>query len=273
MATPRGAVVFDAHLGGYPGDPARDRVRPLPRNGFAARRRPDAVDGGHAVPAVVEEGGPRHQRGQRQPAAGGARQPLGLRRLAGVAAQAAARVRRRDRPRGRQLRRPDRLVRRLPLPRRRVRGLLGGAERQHGGDRRRGLVRLGDRRCAGGGDRVRPRRQRTDRVRSAGGRARGGVGRRGRATSRAAAGRAGRARETVRTESSARWRPSSTASTPSSARSGSVRSTRSSRPLVSGRTSSRLSSGACDASWSPASSEPTAATEGPEPVDFRAWRC
>ena len=41
----------------------------------------------------------------------------------------AARVRRRDRPRGRQLRRADRLLRRLALPRRRIRRVLAAAQR------------------------------------------------------------------------------------------------------------------------------------------------
>ena len=69
----------------------------------------------------------------RQPAAGGAGEPVRVRRLTGVAAQHPVGVRRRDRPGHRQLRRPDHLLRGLPLPRRRVRGVLRGAERQHGG--------------------------------------------------------------------------------------------------------------------------------------------
>ena len=70
---------------------------------------------------------------------------------------------------------PDRVLRRLPLPRRRLRGVLRGAERRHGGARRRGLLRLGDRRRAGGGRRVRRRRRRAHRGRPAGrGRSRSG---------------------------------------------------------------------------------------------------
>ncbi len=151
-----------------PGVPARHRV-PLgaaPR--LPAHRRPGHLHGGHAVPALVEEGGARDQRGQRQPPAGGAGQPVGLRRLAGVDAQAAAGVRRGDRPGHRQLRRPDRVHRDLPLPRRRVRGVLQGAEPGHDGARPGGLVRLRARRRPRRGGRVRRRGQHPHRERPAG---------------------------------------------------------------------------------------------------------
>ena len=145
-----------------PGHRARHRVAADPAPGLLPDRRAGPVDGGHAVPAVVEEDRAGDQRRQRQPAAGGAGEPVGLRRLTGVAAQRAARVRRRDRPGDRQLRRPDRVLRRLPLPRRRLRGVLRRAERQHGGDGGRGLLRLGARRRAGGRGRVHPRGQQAD---------------------------------------------------------------------------------------------------------------
>ena len=77
--------------------------KPLPRLGSCPSDGPEQWTGGTLFPARREEGGARDQRGERQPAAGGARQPLGLRRLAGVDAQPAARVRRRDRPRRREL--------------------------------------------------------------------------------------------------------------------------------------------------------------------------
>ena len=109
--------------------------RPVPRRGLPAHRRPGHLDRGHAVPAVVEEDRARDQRRQRQPPARRAGEPVRLRRLAGVDAQAAARVRRRDRPGDRQLRRPDRVLRGLALPRRRVRGVLQGAQHEHGGAR------------------------------------------------------------------------------------------------------------------------------------------
>jgi hypothetical protein len=73
---------------------------------------------------IVQEGGPGHQRGQRQPTGRGAGQLLWFRRVTGVPAPAAARIRRRDRPGHGQLRRADRVLRGLSLPRRRLRRIL-----------------------------------------------------------------------------------------------------------------------------------------------------
>ena len=143
MADADTAVVQDAHLGGYPGLPARHRVATGTPPRLPAHRRPRHLHRRHAVPEVVEEGGAGDQRGQRQPAARGAGEPLRLRRLARLDAQPAARVRRRDRPRDRQLPRPDRVLRDLALPRRRVRGVLQGAQPEHDRARARGLLRLG----------------------------------------------------------------------------------------------------------------------------------
>ena len=71
----------------------------------------------------------------------------------------AARVRRRDRARGGQLRRADRLLRRVALPRRRVRRVLPAAEREPGDGRGPRLARVGHRRCPGRRGRVRARRR------------------------------------------------------------------------------------------------------------------
>ena len=103
MADADTAAVQDVHLGGHAGVPARHRVPVGAAPRLPAHRRPGHLHRRHAVPAVVEEGRAGDQRGQRQPAAGGAGEPVRLRRLAGVDAQAAAGVRRRDRPRDRQL--------------------------------------------------------------------------------------------------------------------------------------------------------------------------
>ena len=96
----------------------------------------------------------------------------------------------------------------------------GDAQRQHGGRRRRGLLRLGDRRRAGGRGGVHGevnKRTTADADGSASWR-RAGRGRRRRPGR--AAGRAGRAaRPGSRSRSSARWRPSSSGSTTSSGRS------------------------------------------------------
>ena len=187
--------------------PDRDRVS----TGAAARlrpgRRPGAVDGGHALPARVEEGRARDQRGERKPPGRGARESLGLRRLAGIAARAAARVRRRDRPCGGELRRADRVLRHLALPRRRLRGVLAGAQRV-GRDRRgRGLVRLGDRRRARGGRGVRRRGRRPHPARSPRERTRGGDRRRPKGRRRRDGGRRSpRCLRPSTPRSSARWR-------------------------------------------------------------------
>ena len=84
---PRPLSSFDAHLGGYPVDRARHRVAAAAPQRLPSRRRAGPMDRRNAVPAVVEESRPRHQLRQRQPAAGGAGQPVGLRRLAGITAQ------------------------------------------------------------------------------------------------------------------------------------------------------------------------------------------
>ena len=157
MADAETAVVQDAHLGGYPGVPARHRVAAGAAARVPAHRRAGHLHRRHAVPAVVEEGGAGDQRRQRQPPAGGAGEPVRLRRLTGVDAQPAAGVRRRDRPGDRELRGPDRVLRDLALPRRCVRGVLQGAQPEHDRARPRGLLRLGDRRRAGGGRGLRRR--------------------------------------------------------------------------------------------------------------------
>ncbi len=142
------SIVWEARIGGIPvcliGLESQSACpRRLPAGGRAA-----VMDVGHAVPAVLAQDGAGHQRRERQSPARRARQPHRVRRLAGEHAQVAARVRRGDRPGDHQLPRPDRLRRGVPLPRRRVRGVLQAAERQHGDRRRRRLLRLGDRRRA-----------------------------------------------------------------------------------------------------------------------------
>ncbi len=136
---------------------ARSGVPPAAAARLRARRRPRVVDVGHPVPAGLAQDRTRGERRERQPAAGRAGQPVRVRRVAGVDAALATRVRRRDRPRGHQLPRPDRVRRHLPLPRRRVRRVLQGAQPVHGGRGGRGLLRVGDRRRSRRGDGVRPR--------------------------------------------------------------------------------------------------------------------
>ena len=65
-------------------DAARVRITALGALRAGACRRPRPMDRGHPVSALVEEDRPRDQRRRRAAAGGRARQPFGLRRLAGV---------------------------------------------------------------------------------------------------------------------------------------------------------------------------------------------
>ena len=162
----------------------RDREPPDRARRLRAERRPRQLDRGDALPAVVEEGRARAERGERQPPGGDPRQPVRLRRLARVDAPRHPRVRRRDRARDRALRRPDRVHRADPLPRRRLRGVLARAQPAHARDRARGQLRVGARRPRRRRGRVLARRAqaRAGRPARRGGARRGrGVGRPGRA--------------------------------------------------------------------------------------------
>ena len=143
-----GAIVWEARVGGFPVCLIGLESRNVARAGFVPADGPLVVDIGDAVPAVVAQGRPRHQRGQRQPAGCRAGQSQRLRRLTGEHAQVAAGVRRGDRPRGDELPRAHRLRGGLALPRWRVRGLLQAAARRHGDGRGGRLLRFGDRRGA-----------------------------------------------------------------------------------------------------------------------------
>ena len=78
------AVVWDAHIGGIPLCLIGFESRPVAREGLVPADGPSVWTVGHPVPAVLEEGRPSHQRGQRQPTGRRARQPLRLRRLTRV---------------------------------------------------------------------------------------------------------------------------------------------------------------------------------------------
>ncbi len=172
------AVVWDAHIGGLPVCLLGFESRALARRGFRPADGPPSLDVGNAVPAVLPQDRPGGQRGEREPPGRRAGQPVRLRRFAGVDAALAARVRRGDRPRGDELRGPDRVRRRLPLSRRGVRRLLETTQRESGDRCDRGLLRFGDRRRPGGRGRVHPRGRRPYGARPAGGEPSGRVGRR-----------------------------------------------------------------------------------------------
>ena len=164
LGRPPGRLADDGH---------RHRVAPDRPLRADARRRSLAVDLRHAVPEVLQEGRARDQLQRRPASAGRAGEPRRLRRLTRVDAPVAARVRRRDRPRDRQLPRPDRVLRDLALPRRRVRGLLAAPQRGLRDDRRRGGEGVRDRRLRRGGRGLHARRHRGHALRRARGRAGG----------------------------------------------------------------------------------------------------
>jgi len=125
------AVVLDARLGGHAvcvlaSSPVRCAAT------GSSGRRPGPVDGGTLFPLSSKKVA-RPSTRRAAAARCGPRQPLRLRRLAGIAPPAPARIRGRDRPGGGELRRPDRVLCHLPLPRRGVRGVLQGAQRVDGG--------------------------------------------------------------------------------------------------------------------------------------------
>ena len=150
------AVTWDAHLGGWPVSLLGIESRPVPRHGPVPADGPDQWTSGTLFPLASKK------IARAINAASGSRPLVMLANLAGFDGspesmrEAAARIRRRDRARRRQLRRTDRVLRDLALPRRRVRGVLPRAEREPRIERDRGRIRLGDRGRAGGRRRVHP---------------------------------------------------------------------------------------------------------------------
>ena len=141
----------------------------MPRAGFPPTDGPDTYTARHAVPAVVEEGGAGDQRGV---AATGRwwcwrTCPASTARRSRCATCSWSTA---PRSAGRSSTSTARSCSCVisPLPRRRVRGVLQAAQREHDGAGARGLVRLGDRRRPGGGGGVRRRRRQAHRRRPAG---------------------------------------------------------------------------------------------------------
>ena len=169
MADAETAVVQDAHLGGHPGVPARHRVAsPVPRRGFPPTDGPDIYTAGTLFPRSSKKAARAIN------AASGNRPLVVLANLSGFDGSPDS-MRSLQLEYGAEIGRaivnfdgPDRLRRRLALPRRRVRRVLQGAQPAHDGARRRGLVRLGHRRRPGGRGRLRPRRRRPHRGRPPG---------------------------------------------------------------------------------------------------------
>ena len=168
------AVVWDAHLGGHPVCLLGLRVRPLPRLGWVPAYGPDQWTGGTLFPRRR-----RRWRGRSTRRAATGRWSCSPTSRASTARR--SRCASWQLEYGAEIGRAvvelpgaDRVLRRLPLPRRRVRGVLRDAQRQHGGGGARGLLRLGDRRRARRGRGVRPRGGQADEEGPAGGGAREG---------------------------------------------------------------------------------------------------
>src|SRR5262245_65449810 len=95
--------------------PDRDREPERAARGASTARRPRGMGWWNPLPPLVEEGGARDQRRERQPARRDPGQPLRVRWIARVTPPAPARVWRRDRARRRPLRRPAHLPRGLAI--------------------------------------------------------------------------------------------------------------------------------------------------------------
>ena len=130
MRDAEAAVVWDAHLGGWPVGLIGIESHPIDRFGPVPADGPAQWTSGTLFPMSSKKVARAIN------AIGGRRPVVVLANLAGFDGspesmrQLAARVRRGDRPGDRQLPRPDRVLRDLALPRRRVRGLLAAAERR-----------------------------------------------------------------------------------------------------------------------------------------------
>ena len=142
-------VAWDAKVGGWPVAMLGIEGRALRRRGVVPADGPDQWTSGTLFPMSSKKVA------RVVNAASGNRPLVVLANLSGFDGSPesmrsrAARVRRRDRPCRRELPGSDRVRGRVPLPRRRLRGVLAEAERRSRDDRRRGRPRVGDRRGAG----------------------------------------------------------------------------------------------------------------------------
>ena len=143
MADADTAVVQDAQLGGYPVCLVGIESKSVPRRGFPPTDGPDTYTAGTLFPRSSKKAARAIN------AASGNRPLVVLANLSGFDGSPDS-MRNLQLEYGAEIGRaivnfdgPDRVLRRLPLPRRRVRGVLEGAEPVDDGARGRGLVRLG----------------------------------------------------------------------------------------------------------------------------------
>ena len=167
MADADTSVVVDAHLGGYPVAIVGIESRNISRRGFLPADGPDQFTSGTLFPRSSKK------TARAINAASGSRPLVVLANLSGFDGSPES-LRNIQLEYGAEIGRaivnfdgPIIFTRDLPLPRWRVRGVLRSAERQHGGRRRRGLVRLGDRRRPRRGRGLHPGRQHPHRERPA----------------------------------------------------------------------------------------------------------
>ena len=225
------AVVWDAYIGGYAACVLGFESKPLPRLGLVPADGPQTWTSGTLFPLSSKKVARAIN------AASGSRPLVVLANLSGFDGSPES-MRRLQLEYGAEIGRavvnfdgPDRVLRGVPLPRRRLRRVLQTAERQHRGGRARGRARVGHRRRAGGRSGLRSRSRSAHAGRRAARRAarrdgRGAAGRRGpRCTTSTSSSPTSSARR-----SSARWRRSSTPCTTSNEPGGWARSTGSSRP-------------------------------------------
>ncbi len=168
MADAETAVVQDVHLGGIPVCLLGIESRSVPRRGFPPTDGPDTYTAGTLFPRSSKKAARAIN------AASGNRPLVVLANLSGFDGSPES-MRKLQLEYGAEIGRaivnfrgPDRVLRDLPLPRRRVRGVLQGAEPEHDGARAGGLVRLGARRRPRRRGGVLRRRQRPHRGRPAG---------------------------------------------------------------------------------------------------------
>ncbi|MGR7002437.1 hypothetical protein ACU686_37855 [Yinghuangia aomiensis] len=103
MADADTSVVQDVHLGGRPVCLIGIESRAVSRRGFPPTDGPDAYTAGTLFPQSSKKTARALNAASGNPAGGGAGEPVGLRRFAGVDAEAPAGVRRGDQARGRRL--------------------------------------------------------------------------------------------------------------------------------------------------------------------------
>ena len=168
MADAETAVVQDVHLGGFPVCLLGIESRSVPRRGFPPTDGPDTYTAGTLFPRSSKKAARAIN------AASGNRPLVVLANLSGFDGSPES-MRKLQLEYGAEIGRaivnfdgPDRVLRDLALPRRRVRGLLQGAEPEHDRARAGGLVRLGARRRPRRGGGVLRRGQRPHRDRPAG---------------------------------------------------------------------------------------------------------